>query len=221
MLLIDKYNKHILKDVSYQFSSKGLSVVLGESGSGKSTLLSQFLGFYPETHEKVLINGKKLSDYNLKSVRRDIAGVDQEPKLLHASIRQNLILGLDEKISDEKIFESLESVGLKVWLERTGYNLEQIVSEQAHQFSGGEKQRFAIARALLRQSRVLLLDEPTSALDHKNKQELMTLLRKLATEMKVIMITHHRELVQPQDDVLEIAEGGIVKDEIFKRKLNA
>lgn len=211
-------NKHILKGVSYQFSPKGMSVVLGESGSGKSTLLSQFLGFYPETHEQVLINGKKLSDYNLKSVRENIAWVDQEPKLMHASIRQNLVLGLDEKVSDEKIIDLLESVGLEAWLERIDCNLEQTVSEQAHQFSGGEKQRFAIARAILRQSRVLLLDEPTSALDSKNRNELMGLLRKLSAQMKVIMITHHRELLQPHDDVLEIAEGSIVNSEELKSK---
>lgn len=204
-------NKHILTDVSYQFSPTGVSIVLGESGSGKSTLLSQFLGFYPETYGHVLINGKTLSNYNLKSVREQIAWVDQEPKLLHASIRENLILGVEEKISDEQIIEALLSVGLNSWLDRIAYDLDQSVSEQAHQFSGGEKQRFAIARAILRQSKVLLLDEPTSALDNKNKSELMALLRKLSGQLKIIMITHHRELIQPHDDVLEIAEGKVIQ----------
>lgn len=204
-------DKHILKDVSYQFADKGMSVVLGESGSGKSTLLSQFLGFFPETHEQVFINGKKLNEYNLESVRNDIAWVDQEPKLLHANIRQNLTLGLTNDIADDKIIKTLESVGLSQWLQRIGHNLEQSVSEQAHQFSGGEKQRFAIARAILRESKVLLLDEPTSALDNKNKTELIALLRQLADSMKVIMITHHKELVEAGDDVLEIADGRIVE----------
>ncbi|OHU85796.1 MULTISPECIES: ABC transporter ATP-binding protein [Pseudoalteromonas] len=211
--------KHILNDVSYQFSAKGLSVVLGESGSGKSTLLNQFLGFYPETHTHVLINGKTLNHYDLKSVRRGIAWVDQEPKLLHASIRQNLTLGLDEKISDDKLFELLKSVGLESWLASIDYDLERIVSEQNNQFSGGEKQRFAIARAILRRSKVLLLDEPTSALDSKNKDELMSLLRSLSTSIKIIMITHHRELIQPSDDVLELADGNLVKRDTFKRQL--
>lgn len=85
-----------------------------------------------------------------------------------------------------------------------------MVSEQANQFSGGEKQRFAIARAMLRHSKVLLLDEPTAALDNKNEADLMTLLRKLAANMKIIMITHNRELIHPEDDVLEITEGRVV-----------
>lgn len=211
-------NKHILKAVSYQFSTQGLSVVLGESGSGKSTLLNQFLGFYPETHEHVFINDKCLSEYNLKSVRSAIAWVDQEPKLLHTSIRQNLVLGLDNEVSDEKIYKALESVGLEAWLKRINCDLTQTVSEQANQFSGGEKQRFAIARAILRQAKVLLLDEPTSALDRKNTTELMALLRELSAQMKVIMITHQRELVQANDDVLEMAEGSVVVGDKLKTK---
>jgi len=205
--------KTILDQVSYQFSGNGFSILRGESGSGKTTLLNQFLGFYPETYAYVHINGKPLSDYNLSSVRQAIAWVDQEPKLLHASIRDNLILGLTEKIADEKIITILRSVGLQSWLDRISSNFNLIVSEQAHQFSGGEKQRFAIARALLRQAKVLLLDEPTSALDESNKKELMALLRNLAKQMRVIMISHHLDLIEPTDDVIEMAEGKIINQQ--------
>lgn len=206
-------DKSILKQVNYQFSGTGLSIVIGDSGSGKSTLLSQFLGFYPETHEMILINDKPLNAYDLSSVRQAIAWVDQEPKLLHASIRDNLILGLSETLSDDEILTVLESVGLQEWLTRINRDLSQEVSEQAHQFSGGEKQRFAIARAILRQAKVLLLDEPTSALDDSNKAGLMILLRKLSTKMRIIMISHHLDLIRPEDDVIEISAGEIVNKE--------
>lgn len=205
-------NKNILHNINYQFSGFGLSIVLGESGSGKSTLLNQFLGFYPETHHSVLINNKTLSEYNLSSVRRAIAWVDQEPKLLHASIRDNMTLGLKEAVTDEDIFNSLKSVGLHAWLDRINHDLTLKVSEQAHQFSGGEKQRFAIARAILRQAKVLLLDEPTSALDDGNKKELMVLLRRLAKKMRVIMISHHLDLIAPEDEVIEMAAGVIINN---------
>lgn len=202
--------KAILKNINHKFANRGLSVLLGESGSGKSTLLNQFLGFYPETYNSVLINGKTLDTYSLASVRQAIAWVDQEPKLLHASIRENLTLGHSEQVSDQEIFKILKSVGLSSWLKRIDGDLDMIISEQAHQFSGGEKQRFAIARAILRQAKVLLLDEPTSALDEVNKSELMTLLRKLAENMKVIMISHHQELIKPEDKVINIANGQVV-----------
>ncbi|WP_448547529.1 ABC transporter ATP-binding protein [Thalassotalea fusca] len=208
-LSFSRNNKAILKNINYRFSGNGLSVVLGESGSGKTTFLNQFLGFYPETHESVLINGQPLNTYELASVRQSIAWVDQEPKLLHATIRENLTLGLDEPLSDERILSVLNRVGLNNWLTRINHDLDQQVSEQAHQFSGGEKQRFAIARALLRDARVLLLDEPTSALDEANKLAMMSLLRELAQNMRIIMISHHRELIAPSDNVIEMNEGSI------------
>ncbi len=209
-LSFSRDGKAILKNINYKFANRGLSVLLGESGSGKSTLLNQFLGFYPETYNSVLINGKTLDTYSLASVRQAIAWVDQEPKLLHASIRDNLTLGHSEPVSDQEIFKILKSVGLSSWLKRIDSDLDMAISEQAHQFSGGEKQRFAIARAILRQAKVLLLDEPTSALDEVNKSELMTLLRELAENMKVIMISHNQELIKPEDTVINIANGQVV-----------
>jgi len=203
-------DKTILDRVSCHFDGAGLSMVIGESGSGKTTLMSQFLGFYPETHQQVFINNQPLHDFDLTSVRQAIAWVDQEPKLLHASIRDNLTLGLDQSLTDETLIETLESVGLQTWLLRINKDFSTIVSEQAHQFSGGEKQRFAIARAILRHAKVLLLDEPTSALDHTKKSELMTLLRKLALDRRVIMICHHLELIEPSDDIIEMTEGKIL-----------
>ena len=146
----------------------------------------------------------------MQSVRQCIAWVDQEPKLLHANIRENLTLGLKETLTDQDILQVLHSVGLQSWLKRINADLSLIVSEQAHQFSGGEKQKFAIARAILRNAKVLLLDEPTSALDDANKAELMTILRRLATNMRVIMISHHLELIQPGDDVIELQAGQII-----------
>lgn len=203
-------DKAILKQVNYQFTGTGLAIVVGESGSGKSTLLSQLLGFYPETFDNVLINEQPISNYQLASLRQCIAWVDQEPKLLHATIRENLTLGLKQPVNDDIILQTLTSVGLQSWLTRIDSNLDLIVSEQTHQFSGGEKQRFAIARAILRQAKVILLDEPTSALDDTNKAELMKLLRKLSLSMRVIMISHHMELIEPSDEIIAMVDGAIV-----------
>lgn len=210
-LNVSRNGKAILKEINYEFKGAGLSVLLGKSGSGKSTFLSQFLGFFPDTFEHVFINDKPLSAYNLLSVRQAIAWVDQEPKLLHASVYENLTLGLNTGVTDENIINVLNSVGLNPWFERIDRDLNLVVSEQAHQFSGGEKQRFAIARAMLRQSKVLLLDEPTSALDDVNKKELMLLLRRLATNMRIVIISHHLDLIEPTDDVIEMVAGEIVE----------
>ena len=203
-------DQHILSDVSYDFHGAGLSVVVGESGSGKTTLINQLLGFYPETHSQIFINDQPLSSYNLNQIREAIAWVDQEPKLLHASIKDNLTLGLNREVENAELLNVLHQVGLDDWLSRINHDLHIMVSEQAHQLSGGEKQRFAIARALLRKAQIILLDEPTSALDAQKKIALMSLIRELAINHRVIMICHHLELIEHSDDVIEIADGQIV-----------
>ncbi|MCG7532097.1 ABC transporter ATP-binding protein/permease [Psychrobium sp. MM17-31] len=208
-LSFSRGEQQILNKVSHQFNGAGLSVVIGESGSGKSTLLNQLLGFYPETHSQIAINQQPLASYNLKQLRQAIAWVDQEPKLLHATIRENLTLGLDEDLSQESLFNTLRQVGLDDWLTRINHDLDAVVSEQANQFSGGEKQRFAIARAMLRQAKIILLDEPTSALDKQKKSALMSLIRELATDRRIIMICHDLELIDNDDEVIEIADGKI------------
>ncbi|MGB0899466.1 MAG: ABC transporter ATP-binding protein [Psychrobium sp.] len=214
-LNFQREEQHILNNVSYDFHGAGLSVVVGESGSGKTTLINQLLGFYPETHSQIFINDKPLSSYNLNQIREAIAWVDQEPKLLHASIEENLTLGLNREVDNLELLNVLQQVGLADWLSRIDHDLKLMVSEQAHQLSGGEKQRFAIARALLRKAQIILLDEPTSALDSQKKTALMSLIRKLAVDRRVIMICHHLELIEPSDDVIEIANGEIVQNPSF------
>lgn len=211
-LSFKREQQDILNKVSHEFHGAGLSVVVGESGSGKTTLINQLLGFYPETHSQIFINDKPLSSYNLGQIREAIAWVDQEPELLHASIKENLTLGLNREVDTQELLDVLHQVGLDDWLSRINHDLQLMVSEQAHQLSGGEKQRFAIARALLRKAQIILLDEPTSALDAQKKTALMSLIRELAVNRRVIMICHHLELIEPCDDVIEIANGEIIQN---------
>ena len=210
-LNFERDEKVILNNVSYQFDGPGLSIVTGESGSGKSTLMSQLLGFYDDTKSAIFIDGKRLDSIDLYSLRQAVAWVDQEPKLLNTSIKENLLLGLSEQPSEGSIEQTLEQVGLSQWYEKIGRDLDQAVSERAQIFSGGEKQRLAIARALLRNAKVLLMDEPTSALDKHNSTEMMTLIRAIAKERRVIMISHNSAFLQQDDDHVHIAEGAIVK----------
>ncbi|WP_133406855.1 ABC transporter ATP-binding protein [Parashewanella tropica] len=219
-LNFERNDKKILTNINHYFSGKGLWFVLGASGSGKSTLLNQLLGFYPETHKQISINGMTLEQYNLSSVRQAFAWVDQEPKLLSSSIRNNLTLGLSEAISDDSLISQLKAVGLDDWLNRINYDLSLTVTEQVNQFSGGEKQRFAIARAMIRKAQVLLLDEPTSALDEKNTAELMNLVRHLSKEIFVIIISHDLDVVAPNDRVIKLESGQLVGDSELKLAAN-
>lgn len=203
--------KLILTDINLAFSAAGLTVILGESGSGKSTLIQQLLGFYHETQSNILVNELPFTDYQLNSVRGSMAWVDQEPRLFHASIRENLLLGLTTVPSDEEIMACIEQVGLLSWFNKINGDLDILVSEQQQLFSGGEKQRFAIARALLRKPQLLVLDEPSSALDKDNEASIMSLLRHMSANIHVVMVTHNKQLISPSDHVVTLENGRISK----------
>ena len=113
------------------------------------------------------------------------------------------------KVDDETLKQALIRVGLGKWLEKNDFNLDMQINENTQQFSGGEKQRFALARAIIRKPQVLILDEPTSALDKQTEAELMGYIRELTNEMRVIMVTHNKSLIQVEDDVIELEEGSI------------
>lgn len=199
--------KTILSDVNLEFAGTGLTMIVGESGSGKSTLIQQLLGFYQETKTSIFINGKPFTDYQLNSVRANMAWVDQEPRLFHASIRENLILGLPNAPTDEEIIDCINTVGLSDWFVRIKKDLEQTINEQQQQFSGGERQRFAIARALLRKPKLLVLDEPSSALDKDNEASIMNLLRHMSESIQVVMVTHNKQLMASSDKVITVEQG--------------
>ena len=204
----------ILNNVNTLFSRTGMTMLVGASGSGKSTLIQQLLGFYDQTHNNVLINGKPMSTFNLVSIREHMAWLDQEPKLFCASVRDNLTLGLKQRPTDSEIIAVLEQVGLAPWCSKIENNLDLLLTEQLQQLSGGEKQRLALARALMRRPQVLIMDEPTSALDSENEQVLMGLIRQMSAKVSVIMVTHNRDLIAPTDTVIELADGRVLQPEM-------
>lgn len=199
----------ILNNVTVSFSHVGMTVLVGMSGSGKSTLIQQLLGFYQQTQDAIYVNDLPMSDYNLLSVRHHMAWLDQEPKLFCASIRDNLTLGLVEIPDDTTIIAALGQVGLGKWCDKLDNNLDTLLTEQLQQLSGGEKQRFALARALLRKPKVLIMDEPTSALDKDNEAKLMGLIREMAKDISIVMVTHNKALILPTDKVIELDSGRV------------
>lgn len=222
-------NKRILNDINWTFKPNSLTILSGESGSGKSSLIQQLVGLYSDTFSSILINDKPLSAINLASLRHNVAWLEQSPSLFLGSVRDNLTLGLNtttmtnesnesnepnekscQAFDDQTLIQALHQVGLGKWLEQNNNNLNLQLNEKVQQLSGGEKQRFALARAIIRKPKVLILDEPTSALDKKTEAELMGYIRQLTNEMTVIMVTHNKNLIQPEDDVLELVDGELV-----------
>ncbi|WP_188691045.1 ABC transporter ATP-binding protein [Bowmanella pacifica] len=201
--------QQILQNLTLPDMQRGLVLVSGASGSGKTSLLRTLLGLYPLTHGQIYINNQPLSLTQLGSWRHRMAWVEQEPALFQATVRDNLCLGKTQ-VDDAEVIQVLHKVGLAAWLERIGGNLDMLITEQNHQLSGGEKQRFALARALVRPFDMLLLDEPTSALDTKNAQQMMSTLTDLAQDKLVLMISHDHSLFSHADQIVQLENDKLV-----------
>lgn len=182
--------------------------LIGRSGVGKTTLLRLLLGFLQPQRGTILVDGvdiTALQDRN--AYRRQFGVVGQQDVFFGVSIRENLLFGLEEAVSDERIEEALRMVKLWDQIERLSDGIDAAYSDDL--FSGGQKQRLFIARALLRQPSIVLLDEPTSALDFQSEGQVMDALDRLAGSKTTLTIAHRLSTVQSSDRVLLLADGHI------------
>ena len=160
---------HALTDVSLRLQAGTLTVLSGPSGAGKSTLLDLLAGLLRPDQGKIWIDGRELTDGLTPAWRRSIAYVLQESFLFHDTIRANLLVAKPDA-SETEIREALSLSGTAAFMDALPHGLDTIVGDRGARFSGGERQRLALARALLRQPSLLILDEPTSSLDARNEQ---------------------------------------------------
>ncbi len=165
-------------------------VLMGKSGSGKSTLLALLLGFYSPEHGNVLIDGRPLTEYNIRAIRRKIGYIGATTELMHASVRDNLKFGLKINVSDEKIQYVLQQVSLWDKMNSLPQKLDTVVEESQASFSTGEQLRLALARELLRGCDLLLLDEATANLDEENETNFLRMIITTFQNKTLLMIRH-------------------------------
>jgi len=206
-----KQSVKALNNVNIEFPSKGMIFVLGKSGSGKSTLLNILGGIDQPTSGEVIFDGKSLKDYKPADYNRYRSGyvgfVFQEFNLLKdLNVKENIALALQiskEENIDERIINALLSVGLS----------EDYLFRKIDELSGGEKQRIAIARAVVKQSKIILADEPTGNLDSETGEAIWNILKSLSTHQLVVIVTHDREsAVKYGDRIIEISDGMVISD---------
>ena len=203
----DDCDTKVLKGVNVFLPKGGIISIVGRSGSGKSTLIDLITGIITPKNGQVLLDNIPLSSYSLTSVRRNIAVVTQETFLFHQSIRENLCYGIEA--ADEKIMSILRLVNLSEFVSSLPSGLDTIVADSAKNFSGGQKQRFAIARALIKNAPIVVLDEPTSALDSRTEKEVIRVLKGMAKKSKktIIMVAHRQAAVEVSDMVISLVDG--------------
>ncbi|MBG0792069.1 ABC transporter ATP-binding protein [Methylocystis sp. H62] len=199
-----------VSDVSFILPGGTLTVLFGHSGSGKSTLLDLISGLLRPSRGKIWIDERELTDERAQTWRTSIAYVLQEPFLFHDTIRANLLIAKPNATQSE-LREALVCSRAATFVDALPDGIDTIVGDRGNRFSGGERQRLALARALLRRPLLLVLDEPTSSLDEENEQIVLDGIEGLKGRMTMILVTHHPERVRSADQILQLERGRLLR----------
>ncbi|MFJ7266684.1 ABC transporter ATP-binding protein [Streptomyces sp. NPDC099050] len=184
--------------------------IVGGSGAGKSTLLNLVLGFHRPTEGRVLLDGKDMGDLDLRSFRKFVSVVPQESVLFEGSIRDNVTYGM-ERIDEETVRRALRDANATEFVAALPDGLDTVVGERGARLSGGQRQRLAIARALIRDPRVLVLDEATSALDAHSEAQVQEALARLVAGRTVFVVAHRLSTIRQADRIVVLERGRLVE----------
>lgn len=198
-----------LSDVSFSAPAKKITALVGESGGGKTTCLGLLERFFRPTCGSITIDRYDLSCLNLSKLREDVAFVEQDPCILTGTIRNNIKLGRQTATDDDILFV-LNQVGLCIAGVSQKELLDRSVGESGLSLSGGQKQRIALARALIREPKLLLMDEPTSNLDGLAEEEIAELIRSRFQNTTVIYSAHRLSLILEADWIVVIKNGKVL-----------
>jgi ATP-binding cassette subfamily B protein len=199
-----------LEDIQAEIPAGTRTALVGETGSGKTTLAYLVARLYEPQRGRVAIDGVDIRDLTLQSLARTVGLVSQETYLFHASIRENLRFACPEA-SDEEIEEAAKAAQIHDLIVSLADGYDTPVGERGYRFSGGEKQRIAIARTILRNPPVLILDEATSALDTETERAVQAALDELSRGRTTIAIAHRLSTIRDADQILVLDSGRIVE----------
>ncbi len=195
--------------VTLDFPAKGLVALVGRSGSGKTTIIDMLLGLIHPQQGRITIDGVPADTVDQTAWRKMLTYVPQNAYLFQGTLRDNLTLGVDAATDDE-IWAALGRANCADLIRRIPGQLDMPVTSGGGNFSGGERQKLSIARAILRGSRVLIMDEPSASLDKNSEQEIRKTIQAVSSDMLVIVITHSPNFVEGIDRIFLISAGQCV-----------
>ena len=199
--------KPVLEDVTFSINKGEKVALIGETGAGKTTIINLILGFYKINSGNILFDGKNMDDLSLESIRKNVSFIQQNPYVFDDTIKRNIIINDNNKISDEKIIEILKQVGLYDKVMNFKNGMYEKVKENL--FSKGEKQLLAFARAIAKETSIYIFDEPTSNIDIESEKQLKRVIDNLSKDSTIIIIAHRPATIENVDKILKVKDGKV------------
>lgn len=207
----DNIETEVLHNISFKIQANSKTAIIGMSGEGKSTIFKLLLKQYDNYTGKILIDNKDIKNFNEKSLRKAITIVNQEPILFNMSIKENFLMVNSDATSDE-IKKACHLANIDKFIESLPNKYDEIIEENTTNMSVGQKQRIAIARAILKDTPIILFDEVTSALDKKSKKEIEKTIEDLSKTKTVIVIAHTLDSIKNYDKILVLRDGSLIEE---------
>jgi ATP-binding cassette subfamily B protein len=200
----------VLKKINLRIPAGKTVAIVGESGSGKSTLLKLLLGYYGPTEGSIRLDGTDMGDFELGALRERIGLVSQDPFIFNGTLRDNIALGRPQTTLEE-VMAAARAAGLDEFVAGLPERYETIIGERGANMSGGQRQRLAIARALLRKPDILIFDEATSHLDTATERAIQQNLRTTLAGKTVVLVAHRLSTIKDADLIYVLHQGQVVE----------
>ena len=215
----DKKGNRVLSDISFTIEPGKKLALVGESGEGKTTLANLLLRFYDLNSGQVLVDGQSIAGVTQNSLRESIGVVFQEPLLFSGTVRDNIAYS-NPKLKDSEIIAGAKAANAYGFIKKLPDGLDTEIGERGVKLSGGQKQRIAIARAIVKNPKILILDEATSSLDSKAEHEVQLALEHLMKDRTTLIIAHRLSTISGVDTIVGLKNGQVVEvgspDELAK-----
>ncbi len=202
--------RKVLKDVSFVIPEGSTTAIVGPSGSGKTTICNLIARFYDVTQGSITMGGVDVRKYSLDSLLKNISMVFQNVYLFHDTIRANICFGR-ENVTEEEMIEAAKKARCHDFIMELPEGYDTVIGEGGGTLSGGQKQRISIARAILKDSPVIILDESTASIDPENEHLIQGALTELSRGKTVIIIAHRLATIEAADQILVVDDGRIVE----------
>lgn len=211
----------VIRNMNFSVKAGETIAFVGASGAGKTTVLNLVIGFLKANSGQILIDGNDISSFNIRSYRKHIAVVPQTPILFTGTIRENITYGAED-VSDEALREIIKAANLEEFIESLPDGVDTKITEHGANLSGGQRQRISIARAFVRNPRILILDEATSALDTISEKKIQDSVERLVKDRTTLIVAHRLSTIRNADKIAVVGEGGLLEfgsyDELMEKQ---